>query len=235
MLQTPLYTASYNPKNGFIEVALNLDRPDREAREVRSYGKKFQISINDMDSGVQNSNLERAWNIVMTRLIHHQVYKVKVLPPDVQLEQSSLDRGKQITIYAFQDIKTPDEWQEILRDIEYHLATAVPPIQPSYRPSLCSRIVPGSHYISYRDDSEVDIHGRRVYKKPTNTPDLRLGGADDEYRNIAIPAEMPECPSFLVEMHSNGADNIPAWTATYTMPHSDSATDSGHSLSASSE
>lgn len=65
-------------------------------------------------------------------------------------EPMGVQRGKQITIYAFCEDDGYD-WQPILERITSELAQAN--IQPSFTPPDC-QLVPGSHYISYRNDGD---------------------------------------------------------------------------------
>jgi hypothetical protein len=184
VIETAGYAAFFYAKTGFIMVESKNREPGQDFR--RDVGWKIQISIDDTDSERPGSNLETGWNIVVRHLMQHNVYCFKILPEGKHLDQ--LERGKQITIYAVQDNKSPEQWREILQTIEEELAAAQ--INPSYRPPASSVVIPGSHYFSQRNDDNG--HGR--YQPATEEPDPRL--QHPPYSDIFINEVDRDYPNF---------------------------------------
>jgi hypothetical protein len=94
------YTAFFNPLNQCIEVELNIIEGEQCQKERQiTVGWKLQVSIDDSDNEIQNSNLERSWNIVMGHLVRNRAGLFKVIPKGTHMRE--LERGKQITIYLW--------------------------------------------------------------------------------------------------------------------------------------
>jgi hypothetical protein len=112
-------------------------------------GWKFHISISDTNSAETDSNLSKAWDIIAYHLIENRVYATKVtLPGKRSYIDNPLERGNEITIYAYRDLKTPAQWQQILQSINNDLLDHR--ILPGYEPPPSSHII--SNYISYCHD-----------------------------------------------------------------------------------
>lgn len=126
----------------------------------KANGWKMHIGIDDATPG----NLERGWNCIQQLLIEKQIKNGKIVctsrPEYTPLASTRTDGalyGKQITIYCYaqaKDLHTPEMrefWQTFATDItnalrENNIRCA--PLPTS------DRAIPGSEYISYRDDTE---------------------------------------------------------------------------------
>jgi hypothetical protein len=138
-----------------VDMTINDNNLERDSQN----GWKFQISLDEDDSELPGSNLEKGWDIVLKHIINNRIYHTKVVPQGVSLHKEKRDvegfeRGKQITIYAHRDIKNSEEWKRILQEINDDLVTAQ--IIPSFRPPSSSKAIPGSNYITYRNDLGSD-------------------------------------------------------------------------------
>jgi len=178
------YEATYGL--GFIQL-MNSNADHTLPCRLEKHGWKFQISIDDTNSNGKGSNLERGWNIVVRHLVDNHVYYAKVIPPGqrMHIDKGNLERGNQITIYAFNDTKSPHEWLRILQVINDDLI--INNIQPSFRPPPSSYIL--SNYISYCHD---------IYDKRQSTPNPD---------NIPNPFSIPE---FVITSHI-GAPSMLEW------------------------
>jgi len=107
-------------------------------------GWKFHISLDE-----DPENLKKAWNIIKDILIDYRVASAKILKKDAELD--FISQGKEITIYACADPqKSLKEWQKILTRITEEFVANN--IKPGYR-CYGDDIVPGSSYITYRNDA----------------------------------------------------------------------------------
>lgn len=116
--------------------------------EHRGSGWKFHILISDPEN---SDNLERGWAIVKNELINHQVFEAKIIKDSMRggMRANNEQRSKVITVYAFKQNKTDQEWQQFVYDVSTALrannivASANPPGDTP---------INNSEYFSYRND-----------------------------------------------------------------------------------
>jgi len=112
-------------------------------------GYKFHISLDD---SVRDGNFEKGWDIVKDILIKNEVYYFKIIKnaSREKMLNNREQRGKEVTIYAFQEHRTSDQWQLIIQEVTHALAANN--VRPSPKPPD-DKAIPGTHYVSYRTDS----------------------------------------------------------------------------------
>lgn len=137
------YTAHFSSKSGFISVY----NEEKEEGKL-GYGWKFRISIKNY-----KDNLKNGWNVVKDILVDYEINSFKLYMDELEL--SKAQKGKQITIYAF-DNPNFNKWEELFTRIEKKLREMR---IISDQPVQSDRRVPGSNYISYRNDSNPDEGG----------------------------------------------------------------------------
>lgn len=169
-------------------------------KENPPYGWKFQISIDDENSGQPNSNLARAWDIVEQHFVDNEICHVKIIPEDVVLHKKASERGKQITLYVFEEQRnrSVDEWQHIFQAIENALVEGG--IRPSY-PAFSTRQVPGSSFLYYRNDK---FNGKYIGTLAANG-DYNPAGDPDPFEHLVINA----VPGAIPPMEWIGPGNVP--------------------------
>ena len=131
-----------------------LSSPNPEMLKTKSRGYKMHISVHDADD--VSSNLMHAWDIFVIILLRYEIYQVKIVVPSFRdaLRRDEDQRGKEITICCFKELRPPEEWQEFCREVtrgfvEQHIVAGVlPPDDASIR---------GSSYFSYVNDSSADL------------------------------------------------------------------------------
>jgi hypothetical protein len=152
-------------------------------RSPPTCGWKFQFSIDDTDNLQPRSNLARAWSIIERHVVDNGIWSVKLFPGGKPLHQQfARERGKQITIYLFKEKqeRSLEEWQNIFQRMENDLAAAR--IVPSYRAYGCRR-VPGSNYLSYRNDRST---GGKYIGTSVTRDNYNYTGAIDPYEGMVI-------------------------------------------------
>lgn len=120
----------------------------------RSNGYKIHISIYDPDDA--DTNLEKAWNILVKLFIEYDISDVKIIAPcfRADLRANPFKCCKPITIYTFKEDRPSEKWQEFLIKASEELIAA--DIIPGYLPSSDEEIK-GSSYFSYRNDGSPYI------------------------------------------------------------------------------
>lgn len=107
-------------------------------------GWKFHVSLD-------KQSLSKGWDIVSAILAKKGVKNFKVLSPEDEL--TSDQAGKQITVYMFDSPHiNAKAWKEIFTEIEMNLRNNK--LQPDKVDGkyLVDRKIPGSRYITYRND-----------------------------------------------------------------------------------
>jgi hypothetical protein len=198
-------------EGGFVHFklkdALDID-PDSDLpppapvlkRASDNKGYKFHISL-----GVDDNNLYEGWKVVLPILAKYGIKHFKIAPDGFD-ELNKEQRGKEITVYSFENPDIPKEtWAQLLEAITYELA--VQNIKPGPFPNNPDRKdekIPGSDYISYRNDNwrvdiqtdpdnifkEVDLTSISLQAKITT---LEAEIADLEVEKPALKAE-PSAP-----------------------------------------
>ena len=80
----------------------------------------------------------------------HQIYRYKIIHEHFLKEATP---GKEVTIYAFQESRSTEDWQHLIKEI--HHAFTTQGIRPNAAPlSLGEYSIPGTAYFTYRNDSE---------------------------------------------------------------------------------
>lgn len=140
---------------------LQLVPPDFES--FKDSGWKFRLSVHPED-------VEKAWNVVVDTLVsdaHPHVAKVAQPATIERLSQpENKQAGKMITIYTEENVP-PAHYKAMMRQIEEKLKDA------GIRQGLDvagDRKVPGSSYISYRNDKSADGH----YNAAANNANITL-------------------------------------------------------------
>lgn len=114
-------------------------------------GWKFHILIADTQ---ESDNLEQGWAIVKNELIHHQVFESKIIKDSMrgEMRADNEQSSKVITVYAFKENKTQEEWQQFIYDVSQALRSNN--IAPAANPPGDIPIK-NSEYFSYRNDGNV--------------------------------------------------------------------------------
>ncbi len=115
---------------------------------VKEYGLKFHVSLPEDNP----EHYAQGWDIVCAIGTENKL-SFKVIRPGLNVSDSPLQRGKDITIYAEINLeKNLADWKNIIQTITETLARAE--ISPGYQPVSSDEkteyLVTGSHYISYR-------------------------------------------------------------------------------------
>lgn len=122
---------------------LRLMRPEEQT------GYKFHISFD-----MEGDNIYKGWSVVLPILAKYGIKHFKVAPDGFD-EANKKQRGKEITVYAFDNPEIKKEtWAKILKEITYELM--IHNIKPGPFPSnpdRKDREIKGSKYISYRNDN----------------------------------------------------------------------------------
>lgn len=120
-----------------------------------SKGYKFHISLDD-----KITNIYKAWEVIFPILAKYRIQHFKVAPEGFD-EDNKLQRGKEITVYAFQNSEIQKKhWEQLLEEITFALILhqITPGIFPN-NPERKDEKILGSDYLSYRnDDWRVEIH-----------------------------------------------------------------------------
>ncbi len=110
------------------------------------YGWKAHIGFDDSTS----ENLELAWNTLLPILKEYQIGSGKIVKDGRNLiNNDSLQCGKQAAIYCFKQSPAID-WAQFFAKITHEFRRAGIKCAPL---SLSDFKLPGSEYISYRDDN----------------------------------------------------------------------------------
>ncbi len=118
-----------------------------ENPEVKAPGGwKLHIAVNDIIPG----NVAKAWDSVLNILIEQRICQSKVIKPNMSFMHDKRQCGKQITIYQF--FNPSRDWDEIVHQIEglLHNSAGGAVAEGTFSPA--DRQIPGSRYISYRND-----------------------------------------------------------------------------------
>lgn len=121
------------------------------------YGLKFHIALPEWD----RLQFEHGWEIVKNILIRNRITSFKIVREPYRMSTNSDQRGKDITIYAEDNMHMRIEnWQMICEEITRELT--IQQIFPGYRPPnfivrgnqiLRENYILSSNYISYRYDN----------------------------------------------------------------------------------
>lgn len=143
------FSSSINDKS-FINFGYVGDNPavlpPPGASSIHS-GWKLHLAIYDADG----DNVAKAWDALKDILINYRIAESKVIKPGISFSQDPIQYGKQITIYQFYNPNR--DWARIVNEIETALRLN------DIRPAACSpsdKRIPGSNYISYRNDLDKD-------------------------------------------------------------------------------
>ena len=141
---------------GFVFLRKDTPSPYQPSPLLKNKSKGYKMHVSICDPSDDNSNLMQAWDIFVRNLIRHEVYQVKIVSPSFRdnLRRDSEQRGKEITIYSFKEIRPPEAWQafceDVTRDfIENRIVAGVLPLDDTS--------IQGSSYFSYRNDSSADL------------------------------------------------------------------------------
>jgi hypothetical protein len=133
-------------------------------------GWKAHIAIDDSDK----TNLANAWNVVKDIFIEEKLL-TKVVNPSANFFKDESQCGKQITIYCF--VSPNVDWERVFNKIEDALFNAN---INNHKFSPGEKEIPGSRYLSYRNDSDKD--GNYVY----SSNDYNPAGFSDPFQNIEL-------------------------------------------------
>lgn len=83
----------------------------------RTSGYKIHVSI--YDSKNDDDNLEQAWDIFVKCVLKHDISNVKIIAPSCRenLRQNAEERGKEITIYSFKEIRPVEQWKLFFEEV----------------------------------------------------------------------------------------------------------------------
>jgi hypothetical protein len=141
---------------------------------ARTTGEKIHVSLLN-----KNDNIAKAWNIFKRHAINHAINHCKVICDSMRDELANDDqqRGKEITIYVFNETKTLAEWAQFLEQVtkEFTEEKIIPgEVAPSDYP------IPGSNYFSYRNDKYIS------YKKNSPENKAEEGKFDTPEQNLLL-------------------------------------------------
>ena len=142
----------------FSEASAFIDFYCNDFKDNATAGWKLHIAVDD-----EYNNLAAAWNLVKDILIGYRIPHSKVVKPNVQLSTDKLQHGKQITIYIPEadDLIKELDWALIVYKIELSLRSykgvGITTEKLGFSPS--DKAIPGSKYISYRNDSDLNAYG----------------------------------------------------------------------------
>jgi len=204
------FISSVSKNKFFISFGLNNLKSNESdgVYALRTCGWKFHISINDKEP----NNIKEGWNLVKDILIEHRVYNSKVVPQGKVMEEQVIDdepigvqRGKQITIYAF--YQPEKDWAPILQEITKALANNH--IEPSYR-APGDREVKGSNYITYRCDGIYnDKKGNCPFPRGVPWTDYSNEIGEDPFKDISVDVDnQPDIPDWEEPTLYNGCCKV---------------------------
>lgn len=135
--------------------------PTYAEKNAPTFGWKFFISIN-------HHELAEAWDLIKDVLITQHVGCTKVRKASSLVSLPHEECGKEIVIYAgWQKDEGIAYWPNVLSQIENKLLHRVrangivTPVERNPHPTLAGRPIPGSNYISYRNDFDNEAKDKR--------------------------------------------------------------------------
>lgn len=156
--------AEYSNYSAYVEADADSDFITLEKNEERiekknllaaskSKGVKLHISISDLND--QDQNLARAWQIVYTTVMQHEIKKVKIIKGDARIfMRAEGDKaGKEITWYFFKDRIEKEQVNAFLNELTQKFVSQG--IIPGPIAKHDQGVITGSNYFSYRNDKKA--------------------------------------------------------------------------------
>lgn len=173
----------------------------RNAGDDIKAGWKAHIGIDDSVPG----NMEKAWNITLPILRHHEIGQGKVVPDNKGLASKDTKLcGKQLTIYCYKQTGSVVNWAAFFTEVTQALREKG--VRPAPLPENDLKLQ-GSEYISYRNDS--DAGGE--YDE-NSTYDSAIHG-ENPFASIVINAAGTEAARPQFQPASGGSSSTaPRWT-----------------------